>query len=253
MFDTPKIQRDFSRAARTYDEHARLQQAVRLRAIGLIRDYWPDGTRILDVGCGTGALAREMPGWHITGLDLAPGMCDVARGHMAHVVDGDASVMPFADGAFGGLFSSLMLQWSQKPLGVLREMARVACPGSVSVVATLVHGTLDELRASIAAFDDAPHVSDFMPAPDIAASAVHAGFRLLEAEHQPVVEYYPGAVSLMRALKVIGAANKRQGRRAGLMTPRRLSALEKKYADAYGSKQGIKATWQVFYMVLEKV
>lgn len=35
--------------------------------------------RLLDMGCGTGQLARELPGWDCTGVDLSPSMIAEAR------------------------------------------------------------------------------------------------------------------------------------------------------------------------------
>jgi hypothetical protein len=56
----------------------------------------------------------------------------------------------------------------------------------------------------------------------------------------------------MRSLKAIGAGNKQERRRKGLMTPQRLARLERAYARNFGTPHGLPATWRVYYMVLEK-
>ncbi len=65
------------------------------------------GDRVLDVGCGTGTLAREAagrvgPAGGVTGLDLNERMLAVAR-QLRPEIDwqqGDATDLPFADGVF---------------------------------------------------------------------------------------------------------------------------------------------------------
>ena len=45
------------------------------------------GRRVLDAGCGTGALAMEaaLRGAHVVAIDIAPGLIDVARQRTAHL------------------------------------------------------------------------------------------------------------------------------------------------------------------------
>lgn len=65
------------------------------------------GPRVLDVGCGTGALAElvleAIPGCRLTGIDLAPVMVARAQARLAGratVQEGDAEHLPFRDHAF---------------------------------------------------------------------------------------------------------------------------------------------------------
>lgn len=246
------ISRAFGRAAASYDEHAQLQRVVREECIGMAAECWQAGSRVLDLGCGTGAFSEEIRqrnlDWLVTQADLAQGMCEAARKHNPLVVNAEAGALPFADGCFDGLFSSLMLQWAGGPLKVFREMARVVRPGGVGMVSTLTQGTLSELREAFAAIDDAPHVNDFADPAPLTALAVHAGFRLLACEREIFTIYYPDAVTLMRALKAIGASSV-SGRRGGMMTPRKLKVLEQTYKR---SRKGLPASWSVLYMLLER-
>lgn len=246
MFNVNAIKNAFGRAAAQYDAQAHLQKHVRTHAITLAP--WRRDAHILDVGCGTGALAEEAGSWRITGLDIAPGMCEEARKKCASV-NADADAMPFADNHFDGVFSSLMLQWSNDPLATLREIARVLKPGGRAVISTLTQGTLKELERAFAAIDDAPHVSNFLPAPELLLRAAHARFLVVEAQEKTLTEHYPDAMTLMRSLKSIGAANKHDDRRKGLTLPAHMEKLEAAYAR---ESQGLPATWQLLYMVLEK-
>jgi SAM-dependent methyltransferase len=100
------------------------------------------GDRVLDVGCGTGVLAREAaarvgPAGRVTGLDLNEGMLAVAR-RLRPDIDwrqGDALDLPFADEAFDVVASQFALMFFPDRVGALREMWRVLAPGGRLAVA----------------------------------------------------------------------------------------------------------------------
>lgn len=63
--------------------------------------------RVLDVGCGTGALSEQllavMPDCRLTGIDLSSAMVERARIRLAakaEVIEGDAERLPFRDESF---------------------------------------------------------------------------------------------------------------------------------------------------------
>ena len=100
------------------------------------------GQRVLDVACGTGALAieaarRTSPGGAVTGLDRNDGMLAVAR-RKSPDIDwrvGRAEALPFADGAFDAVVSQFGLMFFEDRVAALRDMARVARPGGRLAVA----------------------------------------------------------------------------------------------------------------------
>jgi len=252
MFDTDAIKRAFGKAATDYAAHAELQHAVREDAIRLGESCWKTGAKILDAGSGPGGFSHSAKllglGWNITQLDIAFGMCKAA----GSAVNADLAALPFADASFDGIFSSLALQWVGDPLLALREMARVTKRGGRIVISTFVHGTLEELRASFASLDNHPHVSPFANVGGLSLLAAHAGFFVLSTQEEIFLAHYPDVRMLMKNLKAIGAGNKLSGRVRGLMTPRKLAALEEHYHKQFGTRKGLPATWQVLWMVLEK-
>lgn len=88
--------------------------------------------RVLEVGCGTGAILTKMttPA-SLHGLDLAPAALTEARLHApdAILVCGDALSLPYADFTFDITFCHFLLLWVSDPLRAVREMARVTRPG----------------------------------------------------------------------------------------------------------------------------
>lgn len=120
------------------DWHARYQQQARWTKN--TRDYLfqraglDSAKRVLEVGCGTGALWELFPvppGAARHGLDLSLAAvtqaCHNAPG--LNVVNAAGENLPYPDACFDLVFCHYLLLWVQKPEQVLREMARVTCPG----------------------------------------------------------------------------------------------------------------------------
>ena len=87
--------------------------------------------RVLEVGCGTGAILSELDSpASLHGLDLDAGALVDARVHApaATLVRGDALSLPYADFTFDITFCHFLLLWVRDPLTAVREMARVTRP-----------------------------------------------------------------------------------------------------------------------------
>ena len=118
------------------DWHSRfLQQAAWTRDLriylfqqaGLTR-----ARRLLEVGCGTGAILSDLatPA-AIHGLDFDPARLAEARTHVpaAQLVCGNALSLPYPSEIFDITFCHFLLLWVRDPLQALLEMKRVTRPG----------------------------------------------------------------------------------------------------------------------------
>ena len=98
----------------------------------------PERANILDMGCGTGRLldrlATEFPDLRGTGLDLSSNMLRMARLSDRHrprliYIEGTAESLPFGEGQFDAVFSTISFLHYLEPQQVLSEVARVLSPG----------------------------------------------------------------------------------------------------------------------------
>jgi SAM-dependent methyltransferase len=95
-------------------------------------DFAPTG-RLVDVGCGTGSLARAMarrwPARQISGIDLSvPYIAHARLQEMPanlHFEAADAACLPFDDRSCAGAVAQLVFNFVPDPLAALNEMRRV--------------------------------------------------------------------------------------------------------------------------------
>jgi ubiquinone/menaquinone biosynthesis C-methylase UbiE len=83
--------------------------------------------RVLEVGCGTGAILRELSTPVLHGLDLEAGSLDECQvqAPAASLTLGDGHYLPYPDKSFDIVYCHYLLLWVKDPLQVLCEMARV--------------------------------------------------------------------------------------------------------------------------------
>ena len=118
------------------DWHSRfLQQAAwtkDLRAYLFERAGIKKARRVLEVGCGTGAILSDFstPA-KVNGLDLEQARLVEARRHVPSVelARGNALSLPYASAIFDITFCHFLLLWIPQPVSALREMKRVTRAG----------------------------------------------------------------------------------------------------------------------------
>lgn len=95
------------------------------------------GQRVLDVGCGPGALTTQLVDRvgadGVVAVDPSPPFVEAARTRFpaVEVLLAPAEDLPFADSSFDAALAQLVVHFMSDPVAGLREMARVTRPGGV--------------------------------------------------------------------------------------------------------------------------
>jgi ubiquinone/menaquinone biosynthesis C-methylase UbiE len=153
--------------------------------------------RVLDVGCGTGHLLNMLGSALPTeaklfGVDLSPHYIARAREILPRDLDvslicDNAEKLPFMDGSFDAVTSAYLLHEvpDEVRARLLAEMARVARPGGLVVVADSIQlADAPELEREILSFPSRYHEPFYMGyvKDDLAARVSEAGLRVTSAQ-----------------------------------------------------------------------
>ena len=142
------------------------------------------GSRVLDIGCGTGVFAREAarragPSGFVAGIDPNPGMLAVALRVAPELEwrEGVAESIPYDDGMFDAVVSQFGLMFFADRTVALHEMMRILAPGG---------------RLAVAVWDSLENI----PAYAILVALIHhlAGKRAADALRAPFILGDPGAL-----------------------------------------------------------
>ena len=208
------VQGMFARIARRYDLMNRLMtvgQDRRWRREVIRRAALPAGGRLLDIGAGTGDLAREAlrqyPDCHPVAADFTLEMMRVGKDRVTLSGLGwsatDALSLPFPSGGFDAVVSGFLLRNVSDIQGALREQHRVLAPGGSIVVLdttrpsknllsplinfhlhTVIPALGQVVTGSKEAYTYLPETTDaFLEAKKLAALMVQAGFREVGFHH----------------------------------------------------------------------
>ena len=205
-----RIAARFGAAANDYDAHSPLQlMAARRLAERVKRLALPAHPRVLEIGCGTGHLTRELlpslgGDWFVS--DIAPAMlaeCRRQLGPGVRYLAMDGEQPAIAAGSFDLIVSSLTAQWFADLARTLPELVSLLAPGGSLALATLGTGTFKEWRDAHTAAGLRAATPDYPDAQTLAC-AFPSGMAVEIAEEE-FAEPLTDALDFMRGLRRIGA------------------------------------------------
>ncbi|MBE7729139.1 dethiobiotin synthase [Komagataeibacter sp. FXV3] len=203
-------------AAQGYEQAARVQRiAARELAHRIAAHHAPGGTpaRILEIGCGTGFLTRELrrlfPAAHITATDIAPTMLDRTGRQMAdddrlslHRMDAEA---PDVEGPFDLICSSMAMQWFPHRPRTLRMLGNLLAPGGQMALSTLCVGSFRQWRDAYAQAGVVCPVPDYPAIEQLQAEWPAGGAGMWHDTE--VVDTPATPLAFVRELRAIGATH----------------------------------------------
>jgi SAM-dependent methyltransferase len=186
-----------------------------LRAAGVT-----DGTRLLDIACGTGLLLQlaAAEGASVTGVDVSEAMLGVARERLpeADLRLLDLQRLPFSDDSFDAVTGVNAFQFAEDPVAAIAEAARVLRPGGRLAVgmfaepersqSTAVHEAMAVLSPPARETDHQPYA---LSAPgNLEAAFASAGLDVVESGEVECVWAYDRVADAVRGLRGSGGGTR---------------------------------------------
>jgi len=112
-----------------------------------IARYATPDAPILDAGCGTGLNLRHLPKGSV-GVDINPRNVALLNQRLPDhvVIEGDVEHLPFADGNFGTVLCTEVIEHIPDPAAALAEYRRVLRPGGVLIGSVPARSLIWKLR-----------------------------------------------------------------------------------------------------------
>jgi ubiquinone/menaquinone biosynthesis C-methylase UbiE len=143
-YDLEEVKALFNAKARTWNQKYEAGGSLAFRTVvfdSVIRRQLSPGARVLDLGCGTAAIASALSesGFRVTACDIAAEMIEAGkRIHVASPIEwcllpGDWKRLPFEPCTFDAIIASSVLEYLPDVSGVLRECQRVLISGGIMI------------------------------------------------------------------------------------------------------------------------
>lgn len=153
------------------------------------------GERILDIGCGDGALTEQIvaSGAEVKGIDNSPAMLDAARKRGLDVEQHSADALPFRS-EFDAVFSNAALHWlsADRHPALLASIRRALKPGGRFVAEMGGQGNIAAIRVALSAvfarygIDTEEAAASYYPSPAVYSRLLEgAGFTITSIELIP--------------------------------------------------------------------
>jgi len=271
VMDKKAVKASFSKAAIHYDLFAELQREVGHQLLALSIPNINSMNKVLDLGCGTGYfseilnkmqfatnssfLNKSNQQTQLTCFDLSHQMLQQAANRQllnCQYVEGDIDQLPFAKPLFDFVFSSLVLQWSQRLSLSLQQIKETLQTDATFAFSTLLDGSLIELKEAWRVVDNEKHINQFLTLDELKTSLKTTGFKQVKIKIQTHTQQYKDVVSVMKALKGIGANHVHESNKSRITGRSLLKKLEAGYAP-YRDEMGLyPLSYQVCYVIIKQ-
>lgn len=212
----------------------------------------PEDSRILELGCGAGALWRQncsriATGWHIILSDFSQGMVLDARRKLAHLgrplayAAADAEAVPFRDRSFDCVIANHMLYHVPAIYKALAEIHRALRPGGRLFAATNGRGHLREIYDLVAEFD-ANVARRYQLLGHQRFSLENGQAQLAKCFAEVILHRYDDALVIPEAEPLVAYVASALSRPSPLLTSERIAQFEAFIADRLARDGSIRVT-----------
>lgn len=248
----------FNRAAATYAAQPGVQATVAKRLADMLKSRTETGDfSLMEAGCGTGYLTRELcrlfPDSRMLAVDIAETMLEETRQHInghhknLEFMQADISTLKLRS-RFSLIVSSSSLHWMMPLESTFSNLKKCLRPDGRIIFAMMVDGTLRELQTLRAQIAPAKKSSRKLPTEtDVMTALQTSGFTINRWGTETLTPPYPSPAAFLETLR-------RQGVTGGfsnsstLLTRGEMRQLMHQYRKRYSQADGrVTATYKILY------
>jgi len=259
LFDRARFRAHRDRAAARFDEYDFLKVRVSKQIIERLTDTAHSFKRVLDLGCHTGTLSRQLvrydPTMTLQACDVSEQMVAAARGVAIETVCRDEEALGLEPAELDLIASALSLHWVNDLPGTLVQIRRALRPDGLFLGALLGAGTLAELRHALSEAEieltggAAPRISPLPRLQDMAALMQRAGFALPVVDIDRLTVHYSSPFKLLEDLGGIGERAAFAAPASRGLSRRILSRMAEIYVDEFADARGkVPATFNIIHL-----
>lgn len=148
--------RTFNDQAQTYDQDYNGRHARSLYPFMLQKIITTNAYDVLDIGCGTCALMKQVytedPSRHLCGIDLCENMLQIGKevmGNHAELQLGDAHRLPYEDNCFDLVYCNDSFHHYPNPIQVIQEISRVLRPQGTLLIGDCTQSGISRIIMNI--------------------------------------------------------------------------------------------------------
>lgn len=247
-----QIARQFSRAAKTYDTAAQLQNEM----AEILIDAIPEHSRgtLVDLGCGTGWPLKQLAKfgkYEMTAIDIAPGMIEMARQKVpqTNFICCDLECTPLPDEFANVIFSNAAIQWCNTAKA-LTEISRIAKPNAHLLLSTFGSSTFVEIRNAWEAIGDSSDRIHQFENPQIIEHLLEdLKFKEITIKRENRQLIYHSVDDLFRGIRNLGATNASSNRHAGLLGKERYRQFKSVFENRLAQFNQLELTFDCIFVV----
>jgi malonyl-CoA O-methyltransferase len=258
LIDKPLLAKRFGRRAVTYDRATPVQAGMASRLVAHASKYLGgrSGLRILELGCGTGRLTKDLlgafPDARVIAVDISPDMVAYAAQRLPRVrfiADDAEKFVLSCNETFDLVIANAAFQWFQQVEQTLGHVRALLAADGLFAASTFGEDTFTELRQSFRSAyaalgrPAAEHVVNMRPVVWWRGALPHA--EIHESRH---LREFPDTLSFLRSVQEAGAVNSTTG--AHRLRRDVLRMMVKHYESCFATPEGggVYATYHCLHL-----
>ncbi len=258
-FNYEKINENFSRSSKNYDDEAVIQKLAAKKLCDLILPLIKENSNILDLGSGTSFIAQNLykkaleKNTKIHEIDLSQEMLNhwTPKPSNVFAIQGDIRNLQFEKNSFDIIISSFCLQWLEDFEKNFLQFFQILKPNGIFAFCLPTSESLKELRiASIESgcnfnFNDLPKIED------LKFFLKKSGFIEKEIFQETFIKEFTNGYKALKSIKILGANHSHKIKK--LITKTKLQKFNNFCLKNFAiNGKTMKVSWTASYFILTK-